>query len=75
MHKGINKAMDTFIYPVYSLSFRHTDLEGGLSVLYWDKVFHLSEIGLDILNLEFKTCIELAAGFWGVVGCCDRWVS
>lgn len=65
--KRINEAMEKFMCPVYGLSFRYVDLEGGLPGLYRDDVVHLSEICLDILNLYFQTSIELATGFWGGV--------
>lgn len=40
------------------------DLEGGIQGMYRFDGIHLSEVGLDIPNLNLQTCIEKAA-VWG----------
>lgn len=39
----------------------HVDTEGGLSGFYKTDTVHLSEVALDIFNLDLQSCIELAA--------------
>lgn len=64
--KQINRALDKFMPSVHGLSFRHVDLESSLPGFYRPDNMHLSDIALDILNLDFQTCVELAVA---VVGC------
>lgn len=42
------------------------DLEGGIGGFYLHDQVHLSDIVLDILNLNLQSCVELAVGW---VGC------
>lgn len=65
IRKQINRKVNKFLSYPMGFAFRHVELEGGLPGLYREDGIHLSEIGLDILNLDFQTCIEKAAG-WGL---------
>lgn len=58
--KRVNRAMSKFIPSVAGFSFRHIDLEGGLAGFYREDNVHLSDIALDIFNLDMQTCVELA---------------
>ena len=61
IRKRVNKAVEKLMSPALGFSFRHVDLEGGIAGLYRNDGVHLSDIGLDILNISFQTCIERAA--------------
>lgn len=61
IRKRINHMMEKFLTLGYGISFHHVQLEGGIPGLYREDGVHLSEIGLDILNLDFQTAIEMAA--------------
>lgn len=62
VRKRINRRIEKFMSLGYGISFRHVDLAGG--GLYQRDGIHLSDVGLDILNLNFQTIIEQAVG-WG----------
>lgn len=61
IRKRTNRFVEKFMPDVYGFSFRHFELEGGISGLYRQDGIHLSDIGLDILNLGLQSCIEMAA--------------
>lgn len=50
--KGLNRTIATFMISLNGMSFRHVDLEGGLLGFYWSDGTHLSDIALDIFNLD-----------------------
>lgn len=61
--KRVNRRLKKFMSLGYGASIRHLELEGGIQGLYWRDGIHLSDIGLDILNLNFQTAIEQATGW------------
>lgn len=66
IRRRVNRLINKFMPSVQGFSYRHTDLEGGLYGLYRPDMVHLSDIGLDIFNLDLQTCVELAVAR---VGC------
>ena len=60
IRKRVNHSIEKFMPVLGSFSYRHTELEGGLSGLYRPDGVHLSDIGLDIFNMDFQNMIEMA---------------
>lgn len=60
IRKRINRALAKFMPSINGISYRHVDLEGGVRGLYRSDKVHLSDIALDIFNLDLQSCIELA---------------
>lgn len=46
---------------INGFSYRHVDIEGGLSGFYRSDAVDLSEVALDVFHLDLQNCIELAA--------------
>lgn len=44
------------------LKKRHVDLDGGILGFYHPDQIHLSDIALDIFNMDLQSCVELAFG-------------
>lgn len=61
MRKRINRAMVKYMPLIGGLSNRHVDLEGDIPGFYRQDGVHLSEVGLDIFNLDLQCGIEMAA--------------
>lgn len=52
--RKIIRRIEKFMCLGYGTSFRHVDLEGGVQGLYRKDGIHLSDIGLDIMKLNFR---------------------
>lgn len=61
IRRRVNHSIAKFMPTLSGLSYRHTELEGGFSGLYRQDGIHLSDIGLDIFNMDFQNMIERAA--------------
>lgn len=61
IRRRVNHSIAKFMPFLDSFSFRHVDLEGGFSGLYRQDGVHLSDVGLDIFNLDLQNMIEMAA--------------
>lgn len=58
--KCLNRMLMKFMLFINGFAFRHVELKGGLLGLYRPDKVHLSDIALDIFNLDIQTCVELA---------------
>ncbi|XP_069592534.1 uncharacterized protein [Ranitomeya imitator] len=58
IRKRVNFSMKKFLPLISGFSFRHTDLEGFLPGMFRNDLVHLSDIGLDIFNLNMGNIIE-----------------
>lgn len=59
IRKRCNKCMEKFLPLLNGFSFRHKDFEDLLPGFYLLDGFSLSEIGLDLFNLELQEMVEL----------------
>ncbi|XP_077148432.1 uncharacterized protein LOC143809173 [Ranitomeya variabilis] len=58
IRKRVNFSMKKFLPLISGFSFRHTDLEGFLPGMFRNDLVHLSDIGLDLFNLNMGNIIE-----------------
>ncbi|XP_069584087.1 uncharacterized protein [Ranitomeya imitator] len=58
IRKRVNRKMSILMSLLHGFSFRHIDLEGFTPGLYRSDLIHLSDIGLDIFNLDLQSMIE-----------------
>ncbi|XP_040209667.1 uncharacterized protein LOC120940724 [Rana temporaria] len=65
VRKNVNRAVSKFMPSINGLSFRHVDLEGGVQGFYRPDGIHLSDVALDIFNLNLQSCVEMAVGRLG----------
>ncbi|XP_040181175.1 uncharacterized protein LOC120914564 [Rana temporaria] len=69
IRKKINRAMAKFMPSIGGMSFRHVELEGRIPGFYRSDNVHLSDVALDILNLDLQTSVELAVARVGCQTC------
>ncbi|XP_069803914.1 uncharacterized protein [Dendropsophus ebraccatus] len=67
IRKRLNRGMAKFMPSIGGFSFRHSDLEDGVPSLYLEDMIHLSDIGLEIFNLNLQEMIETAIGEAGSI--------
>lgn len=69
IRKKNNRDMAKFMPSIGGMSFRHVELEGRIPGFYRSDNVHLSDVALDILNLDLQTSVELAMARVGCQTC------